>query len=459
MQHKLTKRIITLQCLLLIAICFSSNANAQKEYRKQWPQFRGPFASGILDSSNLPDKWDTQTGENIRWKTKIPGLGLSCPVIWDDKLFVTTAVSEKGKDDLKVGLYGDISSYDDESVHEFRVICVDKTSGKILWNQLAHKGVPRTKRHTKASHANPTAATNGKYVVAFFGSEGLYCYNFKGELVWKKDFGKMNSGYYMAPNVEWGFASSPIVHEKSVIVQCDFLGDSFLASLDIETGREKWRVPRKDVATWSTPNLYVKGDRKQIVVNGCQHVGGYDFNTGKEIWKLRGGGDIPVPTPFFAHGLIYIHSAHGKSSPIYAINPDATGDISLSKESTSNEYVVWSKKRGGAYNPTNIVYGDNLYNMNMNGRLSCFDALTGQLIYREVVPGARGITASAIASNGKIYYSTEKGDVFILKAGKEYKVIAKNTMNDVIMATPAISDDALYFRTQKYLIAVGKKMN
>jgi len=428
---------------------------AQEDDMKQWSQFRGPLASGIIESANLPDKWNVSTGENVKWKVEIPGLGLSCPVIWDDKIFITTAVSETGANSLKVGMYGDIASYDDESVHEFRLLCVDKKSGTIIWNKLARKAVPGTKRHTKASHANPTSATNGKYVVAFFGSDGLYCYNFKGDLIWKKDFGKMHTGFYRARKAEWGFASSPIIHENRVIVQCDFFGDSFIASIDIETGEERWRVARNDVPTWSTPNFYKKGRNKQIIVNGYKHIGGYDFETGKEIWKMKGGGDIPVPTPIFAHGLIYIHSAHGKSSPIYAISPEAKGDISLKKDETSNDFIPWSIKRGAAYNPTNIVYGDYLYNMNMGGRLSCFDALTGKLIYRKVVEGARAITASAIASNGKIYYSTEKGDVFIVKAGKEYKLLSKNSMNDVIMATPAISDDRLYFRTQKYLIAVG----
>ncbi|MBL6964813.1 MAG: PQQ-binding-like beta-propeller repeat protein [Bacteroidetes bacterium] len=428
---------------------------AQKDYMKQWPQFRGPYACGIIDSVNLPDKWDINTGENIRWKIEIPGLGHSSPVIWDDKLFITTAISGKGTDSLKVGLYGDIESYDDETIHEFRVICVEKKSGKIVWNKLAHKGVPRTKRHPKASHANATPATNGKYVVAFFGSEGLFCYDFDGELIWKKDFGKLNSAYFRAPDAEWGFASSPIVHENSVIIQCDFLGDSFIASFDIETGAEKWRIPRHDVPTWSTPNYYNKGNVKQIVVNGYKHIGGYDFTTGNEIWKLSGGGDIPVPTPVFAHGLIYIHSAHGKSSPIYAIKPDAKGDISLDSDSTSNEYIVWSIKKGAAYNPTNIIYGKYLYNMKMYGKLSCFDAQTGKLIYQENIPDARGITASAIASNGKIYYCTEQGEVLIIKAGNEFKLIAKNPLDDVIMATPALSDNMLFFRTQNQLIAVG----
>ena len=170
-----------------------SSLHAQTDYMKQWPQFRGPFASGIVESDQLPEQWNIHTGENIRWKMLIPGLGHSCPVIWEDKLFVTTAVSGTGSDSLKVGLYGDIDMVGDRSVHEYWVYCIDKKSGKVLWERLAHRGIPRTERHTKSSHANPTPATNGKYVVAFFGSEGLYCYDFEGTLVWKKDFGRIGT--------------------------------------------------------------------------------------------------------------------------------------------------------------------------------------------------------------------------------------------------------------------------
>ena len=184
---------------------------------------------------------------------------------------------------------------------------------------------PRTERHTKSSHANPTPATNGKYVVAFFGSEGLYCYDFEGKLLWKKDFGAMNAGPYSDPDVEWGFASSPILHENRVMVQCDFLGDGFIASLDVETGKEIWRTPREEISTWSTPNFYSKGSKRQIVVNGWNHIGGYDFDTGEQIWNLAGGGDAPTPTPVFAHDLIYIHGSHGRWSPIFAIRPEAQG--------------------------------------------------------------------------------------------------------------------------------------
>ena len=451
----MTKRKPFLVSLLLLLSGLA--LKGQHDYMQQWPQFRGPYACGIMDDADLPLRWNIRTGENILWETAIPGLGHSCPVIWGDRLFITTAISGSGKDSLKVGLYGDIDEVGDRSVHEFWLYCIDKYSGQVLWTRLAHRGIPRTERHTKSSHANPTPATNGKYVVAFFGSEGLYCYDFEGKLLWKKDFGPMNAGPYSDPDVEWGFASSPILHEGRVVVQCDFLGDGFIASLDAETGKEIWRTPREEISTWSTPNFYSKGNNRQVVVNGWNYIGGYDFDSGEQIWNLAGGGDAPTPTPVFANDLIYIHGSHGRWSPIFAIRPEARGDISLEKDSSSNEFIQWSIKRGAAYMPTNLVYGDYLYNLRMNGNLSCFDARTGTLIYKTQVPDAMGITASGVASGGKLYYALEQGDVVVIKAGPEFELLARNPLEDILMATPAISESMLFFRTHKRLIAVTEK--
>ncbi len=450
----LKKQVILFQIIFFI----SFSASAQTDYFKQWPQFRGAFACGRMDSVNLPEHWNINTGENIKWSIDIPGLAHSCPIVWNDRIFLTTAISENGNDSLKVGLYGDIDQVNDSSVHEFRVYCINKNTGKIIWERLAHKGVPKTKRHTKSSHANPTPATNGEYLVASFGSDGLYCYSIDGDLIWQKDFGKMNAGPYTDPEVEWGFGSSPVIYDNRVIMQCDFLGDSFIASLDLKTGKEIWRTPRKVVSSWSTPNLLKTDSVDQIVVNGYPKMGAYDFATGKEIWRLSGGGDAPVPTPFFAHGLIYIHNAHGRYSPIFAISPDAKGDITLDHDSTTNEYIKWSIKRGGAYMPTILVYGDLLYNLRINGTLMCFNAVTGERIYKERLPGIMGgVTASGVCADGKIYYCAENGDVFIVKAGEKFELIAKNLLNDNIMATPAITANMVIFRTQHHLIAVSKE--
>lgn len=294
-------------------------------------------------------KWDLETGENVLWKTDIPGLGHSCPVIWGDKIFITTAISGSGDDALKVGLYGDIDAVEDESEHEFKVYCLNKKTGKIIWEQLAHKGVPKTKRHTKASHANPTCATDGKHLVAFFGSDGMFCYDFDGKLLWKKEMPKMNAGPYNAPDFEWGFASSPIIHKGQIIIQCDYIGDSFLSSYYVETGKQKWIKARDEISTWGSPNIYEKDGKTQILVNGWKHMGAYDFETGEEIWKMSGGGDAPTPTPVVAHDLIFLNNAHGRYAPIYVVKPTATGDITLHKDSLTNEHIVWSIKRRGIY--------------------------------------------------------------------------------------------------------------
>jgi outer membrane protein assembly factor BamB len=422
-----------------------------------WPGFRGYKAEGIADGFSTPVVWNVESSQNILWKTEIPGLGHSSPVIWGDRVFVTTAISGMDKPELKVGLYGSINPVEDDTEHEFKVYCLDKKTGKILWEHLSHKGVPKVKRHPKATHANSTPFTDGKHVLAFFGSEGLYCYDMDGKLLWKNDFGVLDSAFFMVPTAQWGFASSPVVHEGVVIIQADVLKDSFLAAFEVETGKEIWRIDRGDVPTWSTPTVYVGAKRTQVIVNGFKHIGSYDFKTGEEIWKLAPGGDIPVPTPVVAHGLVFINGAHGKYSPIYAIKLDAEGDISLDEGATSNEHIVWSIRRGGAYMQTPILYGEYLYNLRGNGALECYDAKTGERIYREKLGQAASFSASGVAADGKLYLPSEQGDMFVVKAGMEFELLGANAMNDILMATPAVSEGALFIRSQHYLFAVSEK--
>jgi outer membrane protein assembly factor BamB len=443
--------------LLLLLSCLIFGATAQIDYMQQWPSFRGPFARGFVDDAETVQDWDMETGENILWQTPIPGLGHSCPVIWGDKIFITTAISGSGEDYLKVGLYGDGDAVEDDSEHEFKLYCLDKNTGKIIWERLCHKGVPVVKRHTKASQADPTPATDGKHVLAFFGSNGLYCYDFNGDLLWRKKFGKMNAGPYNAPELEWGFSSSPIIHKGRVILQCDFLGDGFIACYDVSTGAFIWQVARDDVATWSTPTVFEKNGKTQIVVNGWKHMGAYDFETGRPIWRMSGGGDIPTPTPVIANDLIFINNAHGRFSPIYAVKTEAQGDITLDDDELANEYIVWSIKRGGAYMQSPLIYGEYLYNLRGNGSLSVFKATSGELMYKESLGSVGGFSASGIAAGDRIYFCSERGDVFVIKAGPEFEVLAQNNMNDILMATPAISGDVLFFRAQKSVIAVGKQ--
>ena len=452
-------RTTTLSFLLLCLLAATAGAGTTPENgasNDNWPSFRGPRASGVSDGHSLPTTWSVPEGKNVKWRTEIPGLGHSSPVVWGDRIFLTTAVTDK-KAQLRVGLYGDITPAYDDDVHRFDVLSLDKRSGEILWQRSAHQGVPKIRRHTKASHANSSPVTDGAHVVAFFGSEGLYTYDLDGNLKWKKDFGVLNSAFYRAPGAQWGFASSPVIHDGNVIVQCDVTGDSFLAAFDLKDGRELWRTPRDEVPTWSSPTIVEHGGKTQIVANGFKHIGGYDFRTGEEIWQLSGGGDIPVPTPVVAHDLIYVTTGHGDGRPIYAIHPTASGAISLRRGKTSNEYIAWSEPWGGSYMQTPLVYGDHIYLCRNNGILSCHDAKSGERIYRErLARGNTGFTASAVAGDGKIYYTSEVGDIVVVKAGAEHQVLATNPLDEITMATPAISEGVLYFRTAEHLIAISE---
>jgi outer membrane protein assembly factor BamB len=444
---------LTIALSILLFFIFSARLCSQVDYKDQWPGFRGPYALGYIQNAKTAVTWDIEKLKNIKWKIPIPGLGHSCPVIWDNYLFVTTAISEKSDQSLKVGLYGDIDMANDSVVHEFKVYCLDKNSGKILWERVASKGIPKSKRHTKSSQANCTPATEGKYLVVNFGSEGLFCYDFKGNLVWSKDLGLLNPGFYMVPGIEWGYSSSPIIYKNRIILQCDIPKKPFITALDLATGNEIWKTSRGDeVETYGTPAIYSGKGFTQIIVNGFKHMGGYDFETGKEIWKLSDGGDIPTPTPVIANDLIYINSAHGKFSPLFAIKPNAKGDITLASDSTKNQYIAWSIKRGGAYMQTPLIYEGFLYNLQVNGQLTCFNANTGEIKYKQSLSDS--FSASGIAADGKIYFSSESGTIYVIKGGPDYDLLAKNEIQDVCMATPAISGNTLFFRTQHFLIAI-----
>jgi outer membrane protein assembly factor BamB len=414
-----------------------------------WPQFRGIAAQGVAEGFSLPIKWNTATGENVAWKTPIPGLGLSSPIVWGDEVFISTAISGKADANLKVGLYGDITPVQDDTVHEWRVYALDAKTGKEKWQRTAYKGVPKIKRHMKNSHANSTLATDGERIIAFFGSEGLYAYDMKGTQLWKKDLGVLDAGFYMVPEAQWETGSSPILHDGMVIVQADVQKGSFLAMFDAKDGREVWRVTRTDVPTWSTPTIHVVNGQTQILVNGMRHVGAYDFKTGKEIWTLSGGGDIPVPTPVVSDGLVYITNAHGPQSPVYAIRDTATGDVSLKDPATSSDAVAWSAPRSGGYMCTPLVYRGLVYIVRYNGVLNVFDA--------RLAGATSAFTSSPVANDGKVFIASEDGQVFVLAAGPKYEVLAMNEMSTPVLATPAISDGRLLLRTQDQVIAIGKK--
>jgi outer membrane protein assembly factor BamB len=441
-----------------LAVCvppvFADNARRGID----WPSYRGPAATGVADGFPTAVSWNAEGRKNVAWSSAIPGLSHASPIVWRDRIYVVSAVSQSGNSKVRIGLYGDGDSADDNGIHEWKVYCLDKKSGKILWDTVACKGTPTTPRHNKATHANCTPATDGKRIVAFFGSEGLYCFDMDGKALWKKDFGALDSGPYDAPTLRWGFASSPIIFDGKVYVQCDVLNNGFLTCLDLKTGREIWRTQRDDVATWSTPAVFDIAGRRQMVVNGWKHIGGYNAATGKELWRMTGGGDIPVPTPILAHDLIYIANAHGKMSPLYAVRPNASGDITLKETESSNASIAWCNPRNGAYLQTPVVYGDLIYSCKSGGIVCCYDAKTGKQLYEERLgTGRTAFTSSPVAADGKVYFTSEEGDVYVLKAGPEFKLLATNPLAEYCLSTPAVSEGVLYFRTAGHLLAITDK--
>jgi len=439
---------------LLMTACFNSN---DTDVERQWSSYRGYYANGILDNTSIPEKWDIEKGTNIKWKAEIPGLGLSCPVLWEDKLFITTAISQTDNTLLRAGSYVSSDPVEDTSIHDFVVYCFNNNTGDLLWEKTAYTGVPKVKRHPKATHANCTPATDGKHLVVFFASEGLYCYNMEGKLLWTKDLGRLHAGAFSEnrEDMEWEFASSPLIHKGVVLIQCDVRGGSFLAAYDVATGKEIWKKERDEYPGWCTPNIYTHAGRDLVVVNGYKHRGAYDFITGEEIWRMSGGGDIPVPTPQIGDSLIYFNSAHGRYAPIYAIKKDAEGDITLQDKQNTNDYVKWSQPRGGSYMHTLLLYNNLLFNVGWNGNVECLDPITGERHYKKSL-GETSI-ASPVASDGKVYIVSDHGTVYTLKASPEFEILAENDLGEVSMTVPALSDHSMYFRTQSQLIAVSNR--
>ena len=432
--------------LLLPCLAFAAN----------WPQFRGPSANG-LGTGTPPTEWNGESGKNVLWKTPIPGLALSSPVIWGDKIFVTTAVPASGSAALKVGLYGDIKPVDDEGPHAFKLYCINRKTGKIMWERTAHEGTPKIKRHPKSSHANPTPATDGKNLIVFFGSEGLYNYDLDGKLRWKKDLGLLDAGFFMVPGAQWGFSSSPVLHNGVLIIQADVQKDSFLAAFDAASGKEIWRTPRADVPTFGTPAVVPYtgqgGSGQQVVVNGWKVIAGYDFKTGKELWRMKGGGDIPVPTPVFDSGLVVITNAHGPGRPIYAIRTNAAGDLNENKSA-----LAWTQDRAGNYMQTPLLHDGLAYFCFDNGVLTVYQLATGEKLYQQRLGGgSSGFSSSPVAAGGNLYITDENGRTLVLALGKEYRQIAANELGETVMATPAIADGVLFIRGSKHLYAIGEK--
>jgi outer membrane protein assembly factor BamB len=421
-----------------------------------WPGFRGSDAGVAADDPALPDTWSET--ENIVWKTSIPGMGWSSPIVWGDHVFLTSAISAGKEAEPVKGLYdpGDEHGKTRAAAdHRWAVYDIDFKTGKIRWTRELQVGKPPILRHLKNSFASETPVTDGERIYAYFGTIGLLAaIDMSGKTVWTKELGAYNGPQEFAP------ASSPILHNDRVYVVSDNTTESFLAAFDRKTGREIWKIPREEVENWATPAIWENNLRTEIVTNGRRKVRSYDLN-GKLLWEFTGMTANVVPTPFAKHGLLYLSSGYpgGQVRPVYAVRPGASGDITLGPGETSNQHVAWFQPLLGTYQTSALVYGDYYYTLLDRGLLLCHDAKTGKQMYgrQRLSPEAAAFTASPWAYNGKVFVLSEDGDTFVVQAGPEFKLLGKNTLNEMALASPAVARGSLFIRTQSALYRISKK--
>jgi len=421
-------------------------------YAGNWPGWRGPGELGISEEKGIPVNWDM--AQNVKWKAEVPGLGHSSPIVWGNRVFVTTAVSSNPANDYwEKGLPRSNQGGPDASEVSWKVLCLDRDTGRLLWEQTAIRKKPEHGRQTKNSYASQTPVTDGTNVYAFFGSQGMYCYDFQGKLIWSKNLGSF------AMRNEWGTGSSPVLYKDLVIQTCDQeTGGSFIIALDKETGDTRWRMDRDEQSSWSTPYLYLQGERPELIVNATNAIRSYDPATGKLLWECRGPAtSITTPTPTFSNGLIIVSSGFVAEPvrPITAFRPGATGDITLKEGETESRYIAWRQRTAAPYIPSPIAYGDYIFVVFDQGFISCYDAKTGKEIYGKtrIAVGA-SFSASPVAVDGRLYCMSEDGDVYVISAGPQYELLAKNSLGEGMMASPAVSDGKMFVRTIKHLYCI-----
>lgn len=443
--------------LLIVGVVLAATAAASQQPPANWPSFRGPGASGVATGQGLPDEWNGTTGLNVRWKTAIAGLAHSSPVVWGNRLFVTTAISTDPDATFTPGLYGEGTASADRSVHRWVVMALDVATGSVVWERTAFEGVPLQKRHIKSTYASSTPATDGRVVVAWFGSMGLYAFDMDGSPLWSQDLGRVDAGAYDLPEYEWGTASSPVIWNGLVIVQVDQQGQSFISAFDALTGQRRWRTDRDELPSWGTPTVVdVPGQAPELVTNGSNFIRGYDPLTGRELWRLGGSSKITAPTPVFTDEYTLVASGRHFEQPIFVLRHGARGDITLGPRENANQAVVWRRNGRGPYMPTPLILNDRVYVLANEGIFDCYDLGTGREIYRRRIPHTgSGFSASPVAADGRIILSSEDGDMFVVTPG-EFSLVATNPMGEPLMATPAIAGGTMYVRGQHHLFAVGR---
>ena len=423
----------------------------------QWPKFRGPAAGLAADDPSLPEQWSDT--ENVVWKISVPGLGWSSPVVWNDHIFLTSAVSTGQEETPVPGLY-ERDNISANATHRWIVYDIDFETGAVRWERELHRELPRLRRHLKNSYASETPVTDGEMLYVYLGSVGLVAaFDFDGKEVWRKEIGVFNTV------TEIGTASSPALHRDRLYIVNDNTTASFMIALDKRTGDELWRG-----RNWATPVVWENRVRTEIVTSGSRGVRSYDLD-GALLWELVGMSRLTIPSPFVAEDLIYISSGQpgGALRPVYAIHPGASGDISLWAEDTatwskrfpgnrtSSEYIAWAYPLLGTYNTSALVYRGIYYTLLDRGLLVAHDARTGVEVYgRQRIRVGRGFSAAPWGYNGKVFLLSETGDTYVVKAGPEFKILGTNPLNEMTLATPAVVRGSLLIRTQSALYRIAR---
>jgi outer membrane protein assembly factor BamB len=421
----------------------------ETEKLDNWPQWRGPLADGFAPHAHPPLSWDAKT--NIQWKVAVPGSGDSTPIVWGDRIFLLTAIETDREAEKPAGEAGEVPGGNPFNIqrptkyYKFVVLCYDAKTGELVWERLATEQVPHEGHHRDHGFASASPVTDGQHVFASFGSRGIYCYDMNGNLKWERDLGDQVM-YRM-----FGEGTSPVLHDGTLIVNWDHEGESSLYALDAATGETKWQVPREEHTSWATPLVVEHGGRTQIVVNGGGKARGYDFKTGEVIWECGGQVLAIIPCPITYEGLVFCMSGY-QGSAMFAIPLDAKGDI------TGTEQIVWSRDRDAPYCPSALLYDGKLYFTKSNSAiLAEVDAKTGETIMEnQRLPGMKGIYASPVAADGKIYITGRDGVTVVIAPGPELKVLATNKLDEPVDASPALVGDRIFIRGEEHLYCIGE---
>lgn len=426
--------------------------------QENWPQFRGADSRGVgAGPQVLPEVWDTK--KNVVWKTEIPGMGWSSPVVWGNRVFLTTVQSEGEVEPPKKGLYfGGDRPEPSKHAHHWLVLAVDFQSGRILWRKEIHQGLPASPLHVKNTYASETPVTDGERLYAYFGYLGLFCLNLDGELLWKKTWParKMRNG--------WGTSASPVLHGDRVIIVNDNEEESFVAAFDKRTGEEIWRQKRDEPSNFSTPFIWETDLRTEIITTGRTQTRSYSLD-GQLLWHCQGMSTIVIPTPFAWDGKLFVAAGYVGDSlkpnkPVYAIKPGAAGNVSLEPGQRANEHIVWMEENAAPYNPSPLVYDGRFYVLWDFGFLSARDARTGREIYdkeRLNPQGRAGFTSSPWAYQGKVFCLSEDGDTYVVRAGDKFDLLHINRLDEMCMATPAMARGSLFIRTASQLYRIASR--